>query len=206
MPIYDRLEEAQVPCVTIGQTNPRQKYSVISNQAGMLAEGAELLESHGHRGFALMYLEDAPRDPDDPAMAIAEESRILMRSTVGFDQDRLIPVPWSRDFRAAYDLFRQWCLSPNRPNAIFFTDDVLFDVASRAVLELGLEIPKNLAIVTYANTGRQFVFPVQVTSVGFDHMEVMRAAWGMLRRLIEGEDVEEPLVVVRSHVTLGDSL
>lgn len=88
----------------------------------------------------------------------------------------------------------------------FFFDDGICDVATRAILELGIKVPEELAIVTHANVGRQFSFPVEFTSIGWDAGEVVNAAWQMLEKLISGRSVWEPVTKVAPHLRMGQSI
>ncbi len=131
-----------------------------------------------------------------------------MRLQVNFDNKRLLGVITERfsNCQKVYEAYKEILARPDRPRAIFFAEDSYFDVASRAILELGIKVPSELAIITHANVGREFHFPMSVTRLGFSADEVSNAAWNMLRRLIAGEDVDEPICYIQPVVMEGDSL
>ncbi len=106
----------------------------------------------------------------------------------------------------AYEAFIKWWNSPRRMNSIFFWDDTMFDMASKAIIELGIKVPRDLAILTHANVGRRFHFPVPLTTIGFDAAVVMGATWDMLEKLIKREPVFEATVKVQPVVSVGESL
>ena len=204
-PLESRLTAAGIACVTVGLLVPVTTYGVALDLSSALEIAKVILEERGHGDFALMRLFDNGA-LENPATADIERAHDqIMRRTVDFDEARLISVPWTLDMGNAYDAFKEWWSHAERPNAILFSDDGLFAMASRAILELGIRVPEELAIVTYANVGRHFRFPVPLVRIGWDPDQVAQVGWSMLRKLIEGVPVEEPVVVLPPIVTDGDS-
>jgi len=93
-----------------------------------------------------------------------------------------------------------------RRRAVFFMDDNPADAGTRAILELGIKVPEQLAIVTHGNAGRSFSFPVPLTCIEFDPAEVTQTAWAMLQKLIEDKPVEEPTVWIAPRLRQGKFL
>ena len=121
-------------------------------------------------------------------------------------EDRLIRVPWTIDYGEAYSVFKRWWSRPNRPRAVYFWDDALCDVVIHAILELGIKVPEDLAVLTFANRGKEFRFPTPLTSIGFDPVEAAGAGCDMLRRLVSGQGVDQPVVRLFPTIRDGDSL
>jgi len=89
---------------------------------------------------------------------------------------------------AGWSGFREiWTHSKNRPDGIFFTDDVLFQDTVTAILELGVKVPEQLAIVTLANRGLDFACPFPVTRLEFDPECIAVGLAKMMGALIKGE-------------------
>lgn len=199
----NRLDEADIPSVSISAAIPDAKHCVVLDYARMTELGAQLLKDHGYDNFVLMHAENL-RDKHEREMRI-EMDRILLKA-VDLDPKRLIGVPASLQFEDISGVIKQLSLRPNWPRAIFFHDDALCDVATRAILGLGLRVPDELAIVTHANVGRRFEFPVKLTCVEFDPKEIAHAAWKMLAELIAGERSEADLVYIQPRIREGESL
>lgn len=188
--------------VAIDTSIPTTKYSVVVDFAQYTERAVRFMDECGHSDFALMHIDTSHRVsyPGDERIAA------LQRYAVNGREDRLIPVRWSYDMEDAARAFKDWWNSPDRPNAIFFYDDSLFDVASRVILELGIKVPEDLAILTHMNVGRQIYFPKKLYTVGFDPEDVAAATWGLLDGLIHGKKIESPRVYIPPVCTPGESL
>lgn len=206
-PLESWLEDSGIPSVAIEGMVATSKNVALLDSYGAMRMAADLLRSHGYGDFALMYFDygGSSKQKLVEDIHITEICR-MQKSLVEFDESRLISVPWSPNMEATYTIFKDWWARPNRPSSILFSDDSLFDVASRAILELGIKVPEELAIVTHANIGRQFHFPVQVTSVGYDPAETARIAWEILHRRINGTSANGNISMVPAHVQKGESL
>jgi DNA-binding LacI/PurR family transcriptional regulator len=167
-----------------------------------MAVGA--LQSRGIEDFAIMDIE--PPKPSDDESIRHMRNYDLLESAVGHRSDRIVYVKRSIDFSHAYDAFKEWWARSERPNAIFFYDDVLCNVATRAIMDLNIKVPEELSIITHGNKNRRFYFPVPLTRIEFDPEEVMSLAWNMLHRLIVNLPVDEPVVYVKPHILKGESI
>jgi DNA-binding LacI/PurR family transcriptional regulator len=108
--------------------------------------------------------------------------------------------------RGSCAVFKEWWARRDRPGALFFYDDSLCDIAASAILEMGINVPKELAIISHANVGRRFSFPIPITSIGFDPVETISSGWELLDKLINRERIENTAVYVKPHVSLGKSV
>jgi DNA-binding LacI/PurR family transcriptional regulator len=199
----DKFEEVGVPYVEIELGESTRNCSVVLDYARMVGEGVKLMKSHGHSDFTLMNTA-----PSNSLMSdnYRKWSEPLHRMAVDFNPNRLVGVPHSWDGRPAYDSFIEWWNGPHRTNALFITDDGIFEFASRAILELGIRVPEDLAILTHANVGRELVFPVPVTSLGWDSGEVVSLAWSILSDQISGREPAESVIYVAPVLQKGCTL
>ena len=165
-PLGERLAGEGIPSVAIADKPEMSgRCAVVLDTQRRVELAVELLREHGHTDFAIVYSQKAlPRSESTPAVGDRLKSWVRARG-IDLRDDRLVAVPWSWDFGHAYDAFKQWWARPDRPNAVFFYEDAVCDVATRAILELGIKIPQELAVVTHANVGRTFHFPVPLTCV-----------------------------------------
>jgi DNA-binding LacI/PurR family transcriptional regulator len=188
------LADAGIPSVEIAYGIANHAYSTVLDYDKMEQMAVKALRVHGHTEFAVVIYE-------------YEETRGVFKihRTVGEGQVISVPAKHVAPY-AAYEAFKKWWASPGRPRAIFFEDDWLFECASRAILELGIKIPDDLAVITHSNVGRVFQFPVPVTCIEFDLAEVVSVAWSMLRTLVAGEEPESPVVYISPKLHEGSSL
>jgi len=206
--VEDRLIREGISTVVVDTVVPVGKHCVILDYRHLIEMAVQTLRTHGCNDFALMRGENVtiPRYMFD--VAAYDEAAYLYKAAVGFRDDRLITVPVEPAalFRPVCEAFKKWWHSPGRPNAIIFVDDNICDAACRAILELGIRVPEELAIITHANTGRDFHFPVELTRIEFDPVQVSAAAWSMLRGLISDDHSDVKVEYVRPVLREGASL
>lgn len=197
------LQSTAVPLVQIVGAAATCTYAVVHDTSSMVQLAVKALQDSGHHDFALMH-----HDMGDPSLwdATTSETMRLIRAAVNNDESRLVPVPGDPCEGLAMDVFKEWWSRPDRPNSMFFSDDSLFDLASRAILELGIKVPDELAVITHANIGRALHFPMRMTRVGFDPCVLAAQAWQMLHKLILGEPVFDAVVKIPAMYFEGESL
>lgn len=202
-PLESKLADAGVFSVTVDHIVPASQYSIVMDYAQMSKMAVEALKTNGIDDFALMTWDI----PDDSLLErkIKEQRRIEMEA-VGGRVDRLIKVKHDMSACHAYSTFKEWWAKSDHPNAVFFFDDALCEVSTRAMLEMGIQVPDDLAIITDLNVGRNMHFSVPLTGVGWDPVQLVREAWVMLRNLIHGIDVDCPVVYVPPVMLKGRSL
>ena len=197
----DELErefaKKDISFVSIHLVVPRANYSVVLDYDELSKLGKNLLQEKGYDDFVLVH-EQLPDTFGPPILRSKLEQMWL--DIVDGDTDRTIVVPRENNFQQAYNSFMRLWESPQRPRAIFFHDDVICDVALRAILELGIRVPEELMIVTHANAGRTFYFPMPLVRIEFDPKEAVARAWNILRNLIHGRQVDEPVVFIKPHI------
>lgn len=201
-----RFAAEGVTSVNISLVAPAGKYSVVLDYAQMTEQAVRTLKSHGYEDFMLFCEPTRKFSRDRVVFQLETELARLQRWAVDFNEDRMFTVDTTDGFNSVYDGFKEMWSRPNRPRAIFFYDDSFFDIASRAILELGIRVPEELAILTHANSYRQFHFPIPITRVGFSSDHVVDAAWSMCRKLISGEPMDAPVEFIPAFVEDGESL
>jgi DNA-binding LacI/PurR family transcriptional regulator len=95
------------------------------------------------------------------------------------------------------EFHRIWEAEEEKPNAVFFTDDVLFQDAALAVLSLGIRVPEELLVVTHMNRGARPALPFPFQALEFDPDEFARLGAELVIRLWGAEDVSKETVTCR---------
>jgi GntR family transcriptional regulator of arabinose operon len=197
----ERLNQEGICAVSL--LHAFSKYSVIYDYESMLQQGVQLLYDCGYHEFTLMHVNFAQVSYDN---AIYGRINQLLENIRAHDHANLVGISMSLSCEYAYEAFKQLWAGPKRPRAIFFLDDGICDMATRAVLELGIKVPEDLAILTMSNIGRKFTFPVPLTTISFDPGQSVEKAWSMLSHLIDGKKVEPAMVSILPSVMKGLSL
>ncbi|MBL4702355.1 MAG: substrate-binding domain-containing protein, partial [Phycisphaeraceae bacterium] len=94
-------------------------------------------------------------------------------------------------YQAMYELWH----CDNRPDGIIISDDNTAMGVGQAVLDLQIQTPGQLKLVTQATAGVSRDFPIDFTRVQFDLARIGRGAFGLLYRLMLHERDADRLIL-----------
>jgi LacI family transcriptional regulator len=106
------------------------------------------------------------------------------------------------DYQSGYDIGLEFAGSTNRPEAVFAFDDLSALGFQKAVLDKGLRVPQDIAIVGFDDIRRGVTAPVPLTTIHQPLTEVGQVAVDILIKRITGQPVQtrrilKPTLVVR---------
>ncbi|MGB2867887.1 MAG: GntR family transcriptional regulator, partial [Bacteroidota bacterium] len=106
------------------------------------------------------------------------------------------------DYQSGYEIGISFVVSAHRPEAVFVFDDLTALGFQKAVLENGLRIPNDVAIVGFDNIRRGRTAPVPLTTIHQPLEEIGAIAADIVLKKINGEKVEarrilDPSLIVR---------
>ncbi|MFH0991216.1 MAG: GntR family transcriptional regulator [bacterium] len=106
------------------------------------------------------------------------------------------------DYQSGYQIGLEFSSASDRPDAIFAFDDLSALGFQKAVLDKGLGVPKDIAIVGFDDIRRGVTAPVPLTTVHQPLAEIGEAAVDILLRTITGQPVQtrrilKPSLVIR---------
>jgi DNA-binding LacI/PurR family transcriptional regulator len=106
------------------------------------------------------------------------------------------------DYQSGYDIGLEFARSTNRPEAFFAFDDLSALGFQKAILEKGLRMPQDIAIVGSDDIRRGVTAPVPLTTVHQPLMEIGQVAVDILVKRITGQPVQtrrilKPTLVIR---------
>lgn len=128
-------------------------------------------------------------------MRVMEEKRLAIRP--GWLRIDQVPTP-----RSGYEeFFRLWTMD-DRPEAILIADDIMAMGATRAMVELGVNVPRDLTVMVQTVRWSGLVFPVPIVALEVDPEPVGMAGAEMANRLARGEAVEMPHLWVKPAVRI----
>lgn len=202
--LEDQFLRRRIPCVSVVAIVPTGKHCVVWDYERMATLGIQRLRQAGHAQFAVFYRKtDEPREQQVMDQSV---EKWLRAAAVTPEQVTCVRVPMDVTMRRGTEAFKRLWQGSNRPRAIFFLDDGLCEETLPGILELGVRVPEDLAIITQGNAGRYFNFPVPLTMVEFDPTEGVRIAWDMLQQLMAGNVAEQPIVYLGPAIREGRSL
>ncbi|MBI4026842.1 MAG: LacI family DNA-binding transcriptional regulator [Verrucomicrobia bacterium] len=178
------LAESAVPIVGLGG-----RYEVGPDQLQIVREGTRFLLETGRKKIACM----AWLDPSAPGSNEAYSKTFLETLDQHGGQTR---ARWfTGDLHptlpgAGYEEFKEiWLAEKEKPDGLLICDDVLFADATTAILELGIRIPEQLFVVTFANKGSGILYPFPTVRMEYDPDEIVRLQGERLLRLMRKEPV-----------------
>ncbi len=172
-------------------------WGVDLDYIGMVKRGTSYLLEQGCDRLALMGWANPESAGDLTARSISDFKAILHEHGVSAN-DAWIRVGLNPTISGAgWEGFREaWSASDEKPNGLLVLDDVLFQDTIPAILELGIRVPEQLAIVTYANRGSGIHAPFPVARMECDPDLYARSLGEMLLKLMRRQLVEPPKVLL----------
>jgi DNA-binding LacI/PurR family transcriptional regulator len=99
--------------------------------------------------------------------------------------------------RSGYEEFRRLWAMDDHPEAILIDDDIMALGATRAMVELGVSVPRELTVMVQTVRWSGLVFPVPVIALERDAEAVGVAGAEIAVRLLRNEPIESPQVWVK---------
>ncbi|MDD5705623.1 MAG: GntR family transcriptional regulator [Kiritimatiellae bacterium] len=107
--------------------------------------------------------------------------------------------------QGGYETFRRlWETSP-RPDGLLVTDDMICRGVLRASLQLGIELPGHLRLISHANRCVTLPYHKTVTRIEFDPAAQARAAVDLMLRLLRNPEAAEPTIRVPVTLIKGET-
>jgi LacI family transcriptional regulator len=161
--------------------------------------GAALATAHliglGHRRIAMIT-----GRPDLQSARLREQGFRSAMASAGLAVDETLVVAGDYHQERAVAAARELLHRPDRPTAVFGSNDVSAAAAISVASELGLRVPERLSVVGFDNIPEFALGEPPLTTVEQPIRQMGREAVAMLIRLIGGQIPE------RTHVTLPTRL
>ncbi|TAM70680.1 MAG: LacI family transcriptional regulator [Microbacteriaceae bacterium] len=196
-PILDQLSGRNVPFVLVNRTSGRYPCVRGDDELGGYLATQHLLKQ-GHRRVGIVA---GPLNVSTSAGRLAGYRRAHAEHQLEVDESLIVEAA---DFAAESGATAAGRLLSRRdaPSALFCFNDSLAIGAMSVARDLGLDIPTDLAVVGFNDTGTAALLPVPLTSVFLPLGIMGREAVDMLLAMIDGEDptsvVHAPRLTARS--------
>lgn len=167
------MEKLTIPAV--GALTP---FPLGPTPSRLVETGVQELQEQGCRRIAMLTWAQAPANL---YKAVAVRGLETRREWVRSD---LHP----QHAGAGWEEFREiWTAHPEKPDGLLIGDDLLMQDAAEAILELGIQVPRKLRVITHSNRGSNLRIPLPVTRIVQDPDDCARRFVNMLMRLMAGE-------------------
>ncbi|WP_223594384.1 LacI family DNA-binding transcriptional regulator [Neobacillus bataviensis] len=145
---FKQLDVFNIPIVVIGRVDGEYNniFSVDTNNYQDSYDLTKYLIEQGHRDIACLH---SPLDYHVSVDRLEGYKDCLKEFGLPVKEEWIINSGYTVD--SAYESAKKLLLSPNRPSAVFATDDLKVMGLYKSAIENGILIPSDLSIVGYSN-------------------------------------------------------
>ncbi|MBN1557681.1 MAG: GntR family transcriptional regulator [Lentisphaerae bacterium] len=201
--VESRLEEAGVPVVLLGAHGGRHRVGV--DMEAFYSAAVKHLADAGCRSVCLLW----PRytGPRPRARRTVAELCAPLAGNAGL-AFRHLDAPhgeggWTE--QAGHALFTRFWTETPRADGVIVADDVLCAGVLRAMLQLRVEPPRDLRLLSYANRKVPLPYHRAVTRYEFDVERLAATAVAMMRRLLNGHEPVEAEQLLPGKLVEGET-
>jgi GntR family transcriptional regulator, arabinose operon transcriptional repressor len=205
--LEERLTGAGVPVVTMGSASKSLGiYKVGYDHDDFLHKALEHLDDIGCRSIGLAwrgFTWPGYESEDQSDLEFAKKMELFgmqCRREWMPHCDNLITEQYG------YDLFVNfWKQKLEKPEAIVVVDDVLCMGVLRAITHLGLDMPRDIKLITYGNKGVELPYHKTISRIEYDSTEQARVAAEMMMGLIQGKEPPERNTILSGKLIVGQT-
>ena len=189
-----------MPTVLFEKTSPREtSCSIVIDTVGGAHQAVEHLVSLGHRRIA--FISGNVQDQTDRNRLIGYQ-KTLEEHELCFDESLLFEGHHTPE--SGYEGARSLLDRPDRPTAVFASNDLMAMGAILAIHELGLRIPQDVSVVGFDDLAiSRFTHP-PLTTVSFPKYEMGRMAVDMLVGMTRAKTVPK-VTDIATELVIRDS-
>ncbi|MDY7041978.1 MAG: substrate-binding domain-containing protein, partial [Chloroflexota bacterium] len=196
-----QLAREGVPIVLLGQLNEVSFNFVDVDNVGAARMATEHLIALGHQLIGLIT--------NAPPQYTASRDRLQgYRSALATHElpynEHLVRYGNFRE-ESGYEAMTQLLALAERPTAVFVACDLVAFGAMEAIKERGLTIPEDIALVGFDDVRLANYVDPSLTTIRLPAYEQGRRAADLLIRLINGEEVEETQILLKTELVIRES-
>ena len=179
------LKELKERVVVVGRHEVDFPAVMVDNMGGA-TQAVEHLIDLGHR---LIGCIGGPDGSPTAVDRLTGYRNALAQNGIALDERLVKRGTWSPE--SGYLLARELLAGPERPTAVFSANDQMAFGVIKAAREMGLNVPKDLAVVGFDNVPPGSYFDPPLTTVEIPMYDIGVATMRMLIDLLSGEPFEK---------------
>jgi len=190
--VYDEIVENEIPIVSCFGYIDNTYYNVLVNRFSLVDKMRYLIDKYNFQN----YLVVAPNTDECVKNTIVYNDIYMLPRTLQPNEDNIILVKSGNDFKDAAEMFKNKLLNLGSiPDAIIFTDDIIFTSTSKAFPELK-DILSKTKIISQTNKERDTVVDFEICKVEFLLENVAEESIKLLEKLIHREYIAYPSILL----------
>lgn len=194
------MKKADMPVVLIGSDHPDLPSVTIDNTLAA-RKAVEYLLDKGHKNVAVIT--GKMKDPMMGRARLKGYREALEQAGINWKSEWVVEGGYR--FKSGYEGARQLLMLEERPTAIFVASDEMAIGAMRAILEKGLQIPQDIAVVGFDNIDMSGKVYPSLTTMGQPMYEMGAIGMRLLTKYLQGEIVHDNKVVLNFELTERES-
>ncbi|WP_434751075.1 LacI family DNA-binding transcriptional regulator [Paenibacillus amylolyticus] len=204
--VIDYVKKFNIPYLMVnGSTEDPDVVHLVSNDEAGGQRAAEYLVSCGHRRFFVIA---GPGEHRSHSLRLKGFCQRLESLGISASQGQVTIVPsLESSFESGHQVMEEnyAAFREGQYSALFSTNDMLALGAMKVMLDRGMQIPEDVAVMGYDNTELSSMVHPSLTTVSVDATSIGRDAVSILDRLIRGEKNVPHLTEYESHVLIRQS-
>ena len=203
-PLFDvgqKLQEHGIPVILLGGSHqPQHGEHVVSfDFADAFRQYVKMLITGGCRSVGIIGI----------AIGRSTKQYIRTLNDMGLEtrDEWLLACKTGKDMsiKGGYRQFMRLWLQPNRPDGLIVLDDIMCRGVLQGCLQLGIDLPGDLQLVSHANKGVEFPYHKSVSRLEFDSTLQARHAVELVIQILEGRDPAPESTLVPGRIVVGQT-
>ena len=196
-----KLTRSQIPCMAVDvDLVGRRTGHVISDNSGGARLAVRHLHDRGHRKIAIVTGMLSTRPGVDRLLGYRAE---LEELGVPFRDDYVQEGDFY--YESGYEGMKRLLSLDDPPDAVFAAGDLMAAGALRAIEEVGLNVPDDIALVGFDDIQLAAVLQPSLTTIRQDKIGLGAAAGRALLRMLEDADAAPPILTLPVDLVIRES-
>lgn len=184
--LHEAIQRRGIPFLSTNPLIEKADASVYSDFASGIKEGVRWLAAQGRRKLAFIHYLSPEAEKNGPRYEAFREA--LIECGLPFEpawmRNELAPV----DRGSGWEEFREiWLARPDRPDALLVGDEGFFPDVATVILEMGLQVPTQLEVMTQSTADSGQLYPFPVSRIEVNPAQTVAALLEALEALLVGQ-------------------
>ena len=194
----EQLQDKHIPAVTLTTYKTQGHHPVIMDMNGLIITAYRHLLAKGAQRIGIIFnnqLIDNQFSTDYLGRSSYEHDLLNQLAKLGPTLDPALIKSGCQTPQLGYQAMCELWQTNNKPDAVIISDDNTAMGVGKAVLDLQIDTPGQLKLITHATLGVERDFPLDFTCCQYDLKRICRGAFGLLYRLMLGERDADRLMI-----------
>ncbi|WP_163655729.1 catabolite control protein A [Listeria sp. PSOL-1] len=192
--LQEEFERSPAPVVLAGAVDLAQKVASVNiDYQAATKTAVKHFIKNGHKEIA--FVSGALNEPINGKLRLAGYKEALKEAGIEYNEQYVVEAG-SYHYDAGIEVWDKLNRLEVRPSAVIATNDELAIGILNAVLDAGIQVPKDFEVMTSNNTKLTLMARPQLSTIVQPLYDIGAVAMRLLTKLMTNEDVEEKTVIL----------